>query len=65
MLAARTDGTFKGILVEIVLPPKVFSAVEGDINSDTENLRRLLILLNEHFWTDVGAVASRWGGVGA
>ena len=40
--------------------PKV---IAGDLNADADDLEVLQRLINEEGWTDVGAHASRWGGI--
>ena len=62
-VAARTDDICSAILAEQLLYPGVPMCIAGDINCLPSSLPHLCQLLSPQFgWTDLGAIASVWGG---
>ena len=62
-VAARTDDICSAILAEQLLYPGVPMCIAGDINCLPSSLPHLCQLLSPQCgWTDLGAIASFWGG---
>ena len=60
--AQRTDDLAQIVQDETCQHPGVMALMAADVNADTEHIPTLDQLVREDQWTDVGAVASRWGG---
>ena len=61
--AKRTDDIFIHIIHELSLRPEGPVAIMGDLNATLQQLPHCKQLIDDGAWCDVGAVASRWGGI--